>query len=405
VNLFFRFVLCVCLLAPGVQSAAETRVALIIANGAYAGGAPALPNPVADGKLMASTLKSVGFASVTLLTNANRMTMERALRTFAGEAEKADVAVVYYAGHGIESNGENYLIPVDAALANDRDLDIEAVKLSTMTSMVEGARRMRIIILDACRTPPAGMRRTSATRSIGRGLAAVEPAGDSLVVYSAKAGTVAADGKGANSPFAAALSRRLVEPGREINLLFRQVRDDVLASTGRVQEPFTYGSLSSEQFYFVPPRAAVQGHDLESETWALCRDARTPAPCEAYLKRFASGRYAELARTRLADVKAPVAAMQPMATAQPAIARQSVMFSGLGMELRLATDANRLEVISVSRNGLAYGELLPGDVITAVNGRAPDSPQALNGQTTPGAPVRLSVRRGPAVLSIVLRPN
>lgn len=394
-----RILAVLCLLTQPVLAAAETRVALIIANSAYSGGAPALPNPVSDGRLMAGALKSVGFANVTLITDANRLTMERALRSFAALAEQADVALVYYAGHGIESNGENYLIPVDAALANDRDLEIEAVKLSTLTTMVEGARRMRIIILDACRTPPAGMRRTSASRSIGRGLAAVEPAGDSLVVYSAKAGTVAADGSGTNSPFATALARRMVEPGREINLLFRKVRDDVLAATGKVQEPFTYGSLSSEQFYFVAPQATSMVQDLETESWVICRDSRSSGPCDAYLKRFPAGRYVELARTRLSDASAPAA------LAQPVVARPAVTFSGLGMQLRTLADSDRFEVVSVARNGLAYGELLPGDIIVAVNGRPAESQQVLASQTVSGTPIRLSVRRGPAALSIVLRPE
>lgn len=396
---WLRVLTLMCLLAQSALAASETRVALIIANSAYTGGAPALPNPASDGRLMAGALKSVGFSTVTLVTDANRLAMERALRSFAAVAERADVALVYYAGHGIESNGENYLIPVDAALSNDRDLEIEAVKLSTMTTMVEGARRMRIIILDACRTPPAGMRRTSASRSIGRGLAAIEPAGDSLVVYSAKAGTVAADGSGTNSPFATALARRMVEPGREINLLFRKVRDDVLAATGKVQEPFTYGSLSSEQFYFVAPQAAGAVQDIESETWMICRDSRSPGPCDAYLKRFPTGRYAELARTRLSDSAAPAAVVQPV------VARPAVTFAGLGMQLRTSADGSRFEVMSVARNGLAYGELLPGDIIVAVNGRPAESQQVLSSQTFAGMPIRLSVRRGPAALSIVLRPE
>lgn len=394
------FTLVLILLCSAAAEAQSARVALIIANSAYVGGAPVLPNPVADGGLIAASLKTVGFADVVLVTNADRLTMERAIRTFAAKAERADVALVYFAGHGIEYNGENYLIPIDAALANDRDLDIEAVKLSTITGMVEGARRMRIIILDACRTPPAGLRRSAASRSIGRGLAPVEPAGDSLIVYSAKAGTVAADGIGKNSPFASALARRLVEPGREINLLFRQVRDDVLTMTKRVQEPFTYGSLSSEQFYFTAPQLAGQPADLETETWLLCREARSSAPCQAYMRGFPKGRFVELARSRVLDL----ATVQPVVAA-PAAAPQ-VLFSGLGMQLRLAEEGNHIEVVSVARNSLAYGELLSGDRITAVNGRFTSRSVAISeqlGGIGEGIPMQLSIRRGGANLTIILR--
>jgi uncharacterized caspase-like protein len=179
-----------------------------------------------------------------------------ALRGFAREAETADWALVYYAGHGIEANGTNYLVPVDAKLEVDRDIEYEAVPLNQVLSTVEGARKLRIVLLDACRDNPftRQMRRTVATRSIGRGLARVEPEGGTLVAYAAKDGQIALDGNGANSPFVAALVKHLPTPGVEINKLFRLVRDDVLAATGRKQEPFVYGSLPGEDFFFVAGR-------------------------------------------------------------------------------------------------------------------------------------------------------
>ncbi len=244
-----RVLLLLALLA-GTMPAEARRVALIIANARYANAAP-LANPVADAKLIEASLRRAGFDEVQTRTNLSKASVESELRAFGNRAEGADVALFYYAGHGIEAGGQNYLIPTDAKLQRDRDLDIEATRLETVLQVVSSAR-MRLIILDACRNNPfeASMQRSIRTRAVSRGLAEIEPEGETLVVYAAKAGSTAADGNGANSPFATALATRLPQPGLEIGLLFRSVRDDVLAATGRTQEPFTYGSLSGQAFYF-----------------------------------------------------------------------------------------------------------------------------------------------------------
>jgi Caspase domain len=239
-------------LLVGATPADARRVALIIANGRYA-NAPQLTNPIADSKLIEASLRRAGFDDVQTRTNLGKAAVEAELRAFGNRAEGADVALFYYAGHGIEAGGQNYLIPTDAKLQRDRDLDIEATRLDTVMQVVSSAR-LRLIILDACRNNPfeASMQRSIRTRAVSRGLAEVEPEGETMVVYAAKAGSTAADGDGANSPFATALARRLPQPGLEIGLLFRSVRDDVLSATGRTQEPFTYGSLSGQAFYFRP---------------------------------------------------------------------------------------------------------------------------------------------------------
>jgi uncharacterized caspase-like protein len=138
-------------------------------------------------------------------------------------------------------------------LKDDRDVQDEAVPLDRLLSAIEGAKKLRLVVLDACRDNPfvAQMRRSVGTRSIGRGLARIEPEGGTLVAYAAKHGQVALDGDGANSPFVGALVKHLQTPGLEINKLFRLVRDDVMAVTGRKQEPFVYGSLPGEDFFFV----------------------------------------------------------------------------------------------------------------------------------------------------------
>lgn len=228
------------------------RIALIIGNSGYQ-SVPALPNPVRDAALIARTLKAVGFSEIRVETDLSRDALNRTLLEFSKAATNAEWAVVYYSGHGMEVGGLDYLIPVDAKLQTDRDVDFEAVPLALAVSSVDSARKLRMVIMDACRSNPfiSQMKRTIATRSIGRGLAAIEPEPGSLVVFSAKNGKTALDGDGANSPFAIALANRLGTPGLEVRRLFDLVRDDVLTATGKRQQPFAYGSLSgSEDYYF-----------------------------------------------------------------------------------------------------------------------------------------------------------
>lgn len=231
------------------------RVALVIGNSNYAAVA-ALPNPIRDASALAEELRQLGFASVTLLTDLSKGAMERALIDFADEAQGADWALVYYAGHGLEMEGENYLVPIDAELKQDRHVKLEAISLDEVMDTVRGAKTLQLAILDACRNNPflQQMTRTLSTRAATRGLARIEPTGAELVVYAARDGQVALDGDGENSPFVTALLQHLGEPGVEINLMFRKVRDSVMAATNNAQQPYTYGSLPGTELYFVPPR-------------------------------------------------------------------------------------------------------------------------------------------------------
>ena len=244
-------VLVATLLAPGV-ALAEVRRALVIGNSAYA-RVPRLENPGNDAADIAAALERLGF-EVTRRTDLDHTGMRLAIRDFAALAAEADLALVYYAGHGIEIDNTNYLIPVDARLQNDRDVEFEAIRLDTLLRALEGGEGLRLVLLDACRNNPflASMRRISATRSVGRGLARIDPGGI-LVGYSARGGTLALDGDGRNSPYSAALLEYLEEPGLEIGKLFRKVRDHVFAATDGRQEPFTYGSLPGQDIYLKPP--------------------------------------------------------------------------------------------------------------------------------------------------------
>jgi uncharacterized caspase-like protein len=228
------------------------RVALVMGNSGYRMVAP-LPNAAADADALAKALRDTGFQVVMNERDLTREGMVSALRAFQDEAEHSDWAVIYYAGHGIEVGGMNYMIPVDARLRSDRDIPDETVSLDRLLVATEGARKLRLIIVDACRENPfvPQMRRTLASRSIGRGLARIEPEGGTMVVYSAKEGQVALDGDGRNSPFLLALLNQLKKPNLEINKLFRFVRDEVLSMTGRRQEPFVYGSLPADDFFFM----------------------------------------------------------------------------------------------------------------------------------------------------------
>jgi tetratricopeptide (TPR) repeat protein len=230
------------------------RIALVIGNSAYA-AAPALANPPRDTQLLAGALRSTGFETVKLVSDLGREKFVDALQAFAREARQADWAVIYFAGHGIEVGGVNYLIPVDARLETDRDVQLEAISLDQVLAAVEGARKLHLVMLDACRNNPfiSRMRATTATRAVSRGLAPMEPAAGTLVVYAAKHGQTAFDDvNGQNSPFAAAVAKNLPVAGIEINKLFRLVHDDVMAATDGRQEPFTYGALPGrEDYYFV----------------------------------------------------------------------------------------------------------------------------------------------------------
>jgi tetratricopeptide (TPR) repeat protein len=239
------------LTSGGSGAATGRRIALLIGNGAYK-NVHALDNPPRDARLISDQLKGLGFQTVTLANDLTRDKFFETLRGFAAQAEKADWAVVYYAGHGFEIGGVNYLVPVDARLAVDKDAETEAVALEQVIAAVGGARGLRLVILDACRDNPFAptMQRTIALKLVDKGFSNIEPSAGFMVVYAAKHGETALDGEGQDSPFATALARDLKEHV-EVRKLFDIVRDDVWTATRHGQQPFTYGSPPGrEDFYF-----------------------------------------------------------------------------------------------------------------------------------------------------------
>jgi tetratricopeptide (TPR) repeat protein len=228
----------------------NVRIALVIGNSHYK-GIDKLANPERDATLLYDAFRRLGFEQVQLVIDGSRAATVLALKSFAEAAANADWAVVYYAGHGIEFDGSNYLVPVDVKYDQDADIPNESVALDQVLNAVAGAAKFRLVILDACRENPFVPEMTKSDNStIGRGLARIEPESGTLVAFATKHGQTATDGDGPDSPFALALVQRMETPGLEVNQLFRLVHDQVYTSTNKQQEPFTYGQLPAQQFYF-----------------------------------------------------------------------------------------------------------------------------------------------------------
>ena len=245
-----RWVLAVCLFLVMTSAAlADKRVALVVGNSAYQ-KVGQLPNPAHDAGAIGALFKVMAFDVVEAKFDLGVADLRRALRDFTDQVHDADIGVVYYAGHGMEVNGVNYLIPVDAKLERDIDIEDEAVSLDRVLRTIEDAKRLRLVILDACRDNPLtrSMKRSASTRSIGRGLAKIEDlTSDTLVAYAARAGSFADDGAGENSPYTAALIKYLPLPALDLRLALGRVRDEVLRTTNKRQEPFVYGSLGGAE--------------------------------------------------------------------------------------------------------------------------------------------------------------
>ncbi len=318
-------------LAP-TAALAEKRVALVVGNAAYQ-TVPQLPNPGRDASSVARMFQDAGFDTVEVQLNVGNLEFKRSIRRFEAIADQADIAVVYYAGHGLEISGTNYLIPVDARLATDRDAEDEAIPLERLVSSADGARRLRLIILDACRDNPfvTSMRRerkVAASRAVVAGLGKVEPTStDTLIAYAAKAGSTADDGSGEHSPFTSAVLKNLTVPGLDVRLAFGRVRDEVLKATGNRQEPFVYGSLGGGNIALVPapatrPEALVT--DVKAD-YELVQKIGSKRAWEVFLGTHPTGFYSDLARAQIEAINADTAKTQLASLPQqpPAASRET----------------------------------------------------------------------------------
>lgn len=300
----FFFLLALILSISTDAAWAGKRVALVIGVSAYK-QVPQLTNPARDADAMTALFKKAGFDAVDNRRDLGISELRRAIRDFSATSQDADVAVVYYAGHGIEVDGANYLVPADARLASDFDIEDETISLDRVMRALDGAKRLKLVILDACRDNPfaTSMKRTVASRAIGRGLAKVEPSmSDTLIAFAAKAGAVASDGDGQNSPFATALVRNIAEPGLDLRIAFGRVRDEVLKATGNRQEPFVYGSLGGDTVALVPRVA-----DPEAEArvdYELAAQVGTRETWDSFLAKHPTGFFANLARGQNSKLEA-----------------------------------------------------------------------------------------------------
>ncbi|MEM9198194.1 MAG: caspase family protein [Pseudomonadota bacterium] len=303
-----RAVLALTLLAAPAQ--ASERIALIIGNGAY-DHVPALDNPGADARLIARTLGALGF-EVTLKIDGTQSEMKRAIAEFGRRLRNAGpdaVSLFYYAGHGVQAQGANYLVPTDAMVADEADLYLVGVEADWVLRQMASARiRTSIVILDACRDNPFAEQGLQA-----QGLARMNAPTGSFVAYSTSPGAVALDGAGANSPFTSALAHELTVPNRPIEEVFRAVRAQVVAQTSGMQTPWDSSSLI-DAFYFVEGNTPSSPSAAETQLWNSVRDSGDLVELALFLRAYPDSVYAEEAR-RMIVARSSSASEQPVASA------------------------------------------------------------------------------------------
>jgi uncharacterized caspase-like protein len=335
------------------EARADKRVALVIGNAAYQNTTPLL-NPSNDATDMADALRRLDFEVVDG-RDLDKRAMERLIRQFAVKLTGADVALFFYAGHGLQIEGKNYLVPTDAKLASEGDVDFESVSVDLVIKQLERDAKTSLVLLDACRDNPLArsLARNLGTRSaqVGQGLAEVKAGIGTLIGFSTQPGAFALDGTGRNSPYAEALLRHVEAPGRDFSGVLVEVRNEVLKATGGRQVPWEHTSLTGQvylrgqpalaaaepaQIAGIPPPpkapAMLSNHDKELELlfWNSVKDSKSPAVLEAYLDRYPNGSFAVLARILIAGMKDPVKAATSAAEAkQTPIAQEPVKVSAL----------------------------------------------------------------------------
>ena len=356
-------------------------MALVIGNSAYR-NTPALPNPRNDAAAIADALSELGFA-VQSGFDLDRAATEQALRAFGGALGDADVALFYYAGHGLQVDTRNFLVPVDARLAGENDLPFEAVDLTLVLSLMERRPRINLVFLDACRDNPLAQnlaRSMGAARStaVSRGLAIAESGIGTLLVYATQPGNIALDGSGAHSPFTQGLLDYIATPEIEVRQMVTRVRNEVLQATGGKQVPWDHSSLTGD-FFFVPRGLAVAAQpaapaaDRELAFWASVKDSRDPADFQAYLDQYPGGTFAALARNRLATLQpqqqAAVAPTPPTPTRQEGrVASLGLTVADLGPELRAQYGVPAvLQGLVITAVEPAGPDFKPGDVIVEID--------------------------------------
>jgi hypothetical protein len=319
------------------RATAEEKIALVIGNGAYP-NIGELANPANDARLMAETLRKLDF-DVIEKVDVSQKPMKRAIKAFGDRlnaAGKDAVGLFYYAGHGVQVNGENYLIPVNVEIMDEADVDIEAVAMRAVLQNMEYAgNNMNIVIMDACRNNPF----KRGFRSASRGLARMDATKGTLIAYATAPGDVALDGKGKNSPYTEALTANMLEPDVTVERMFKNVRNAVVEITNSAQIPWESSSLTGGDFFFNPAKAVVEapakpaqtGQEIELLFWQSVQSSNTAAGYEAYLSQYPTGVFAPLAKLQIDQLNPSAeetAAAEPVAsTVRQSPDQTIVMFS------------------------------------------------------------------------------
>jgi len=288
------------------------RIALVIGNGAYT-KAPPLKNPPNDGRDMAATLKTLGF-DVTSGINVNQRDIKRLIREFGQKLKNGGSGLFYYAGHGVQSKGRNYLIPIDADIQSEAEVEDSGVDASLILNYMDDAQNgLNIVILDACRNNPF----SRSFRSASDGLAQVEAPTGTLIAYATAPGRVASDGTGQNGLYTAELLKQMRVPGLSVTEMFMHVRAEVMKQTGSKQVPWEASSLVGS-FYFSgsttnssltnssETKTAIDPLAFELSYWETIKNSTNADDFKAYLDRYPNGQFAALAKNRITTLSTPI---------------------------------------------------------------------------------------------------
>jgi uncharacterized caspase-like protein len=360
--------------------ASERRVALVIGNSAYQHTAQ-LPNPARDASDLAAALRQLKFEVVEGV-DLDKASMDRTIRQFARALGSADVGLFFYAGHGMQVTGQNYLVPIDAKLEDASGLDFELVRMDLIHKTMERETKTSLLFLDACRDNPLArnLGRAIGTRSadVGRGLAAVESGIGSLIAFSTQPGNVALDGSGRNSPFAGALIKYMPTPGQDLSSILIAVRNDVMTATRNRQVPWEHSALRA-RFYFVDQQAPTgQERDAEQLLWSVAADSKTLALLSIYLERYPNGANAARALAMIEQIRAEEAAQMALLQRETAVRRAEEAKARAELqkaqELVRAAEAERLAALKAAQEARAAAQAARGEQERLARANEPGKP-------------------------------
>jgi formylglycine-generating enzyme required for sulfatase activity len=336
---------------PTGERVDERRVALVIGNGAYDTGR--LRNPVNDAAAMSAALQGAGF-EVTLLKDAGYQDIRRAVFSFGGALKRGGVGLFYYAGHGVQVKGANYLIPTNAQITAAEEVEVEGLNVNNVLArMASAGNRLNIVILDACRNNPYGQ----SYRGARSGLAQTQAPSGTYIAYATAPGQVASDGQGANSPFTEALISAMGRAGLKLEDVFKEVRGQVQTASRGDQVPWTSSSITGD-FYFKPrqrgkpkiaPPVTPVASDRDALYWLSVKDSDEAGDFAEYLKQFPDGTFTGLAKRRLAALTPAPVRLEPVERMFVTVRNANVRAAPRVASAKLATLASGTEVFVPGR--------------------------------------------------------